>query len=144
MSYCDGCAKLLTENTALKARLAEAEAWWQGKVEEQRQGKYAAERERDEADARWSEEKRRRQVAEADLRKTEEHRLAAVAESVRYERKCAELSEALRFYMWDTMAVGFSETTVRKCCETKPKEDHESDCRAMLALASQPAPEESK
>jgi hypothetical protein len=60
------------------------------------------------------------------------------------ERKCAELSEALRFYTRDTMAVGFSETTVRKCCETKPKEDHESDCRAMLALASQPAPEESK
>jgi hypothetical protein len=73
--------------------IAEAEA----RVLEQRCRAEAAERELAEAEARSKEEKGRRQAAEADLRKTEEHRLAAVAQSVRYERKCAELSEALRW-----------------------------------------------
>jgi hypothetical protein len=137
---------LLAENAELKRKLAEAEAeaklasclCWESehcplhsigiaeaeaRVLEQRCRAEAAERELAEAEARSKEEKGRRQAAEADLRKTEEHRLAAVAQSVRYERKCAELSEALR---WMDRKGGLG------------LDVHE---RIKAALASQPAPE---
>jgi hypothetical protein len=98
----------------------------------------AAERERDEAEARCKEEKGRRQVAEADLRKTEEHRLAAVAQSVRYERKCAELSEALRA-LDSAMLLHTCDQAVRKI-NNEPNW-YDLHKQANAAIASQPAPE---
>jgi hypothetical protein len=101
----------------------------------------AAERERDEAEARCKEEKGRRQAAEADLRKTEEHRLAAVAESARYERKCAELSEALRA-LDSAMLLHTCDEAVRKI-NNEPNW-YDLHKQATAALASQPAPKEIK
>jgi hypothetical protein len=122
-----------------KARLAKAEQALVDKADErcdalaqQMARAEAAERERDETEARCKEEKGRRQAAEADLRKTEEHRLAAVAESVRYERKCAELSEAIGvfFHHWEHGGIA------------RDNRFHQETAAALKrALASQPAPE---
>jgi hypothetical protein len=120
-------------NQVLRDTLARNGNGWAAAVKEKARAD-AADRERDEAEARCKEEKSRRQVAEADMRKSEEHRLAAVAESVRYERKRAELSEALRAWAFELRAyVPHDKENGTAILVAK--------IESIAALASQPAPE---